>query len=228
MTNRNLISPTINGQLPSEWGAELLSYEVGPCSYANGYMKAPGKIFPVKLKSSVGLRPITLVFDFMADTPAETALAISRMTDELMGGSEIMLPDGFLYWCEFDGATAPARMAPWIEQVKFQLHGVRHSPLVTTTLTESGTINANGNLESPMIVELTPSGSSGMTFNGITIDSELPVTIDGVYTTVKNNLGNNVFGSTVMTEWPKLSPGNNAITMTGVAEAVISYYPLWK
>lgn len=228
MINKNTISPTINNHLLGEWGAALLSYEVGPCSYSNGYLKAPGKIFPVKLKPNIGLRSIVLIMDFMADSPVETAMAISRMTDELMSGPEIMLPDGFLYWCEYDGASSQERMAPWIEQVKFELHGVRHSHIVKKTLTASGVVKASGNMETPMIVELTPSGSGGMTFCGISIDSELPVTIDGVFTTVKNSLGNNVFGSTDMTEWPKLNPGNNEITMSGVSEAVISYYPLWK
>ena len=80
-----------------------------------------------------------------------------------------------------------------------------------------------------MIVTLTPaSGVSSMTFQGITISSSRPVTIDGFYTTVKNDLGNNVFGDTTMTEWPKLTPGENTITMTGVAKAEISYYPIWK
>ena len=228
MINKNLIYPTINAQLPRAWGAELLSYEVGPCSYSNGYIKPQGKAFPVKLKAKIGLRPITLVFDFMADSPAESAVAISQMTNELMSGPEIMLPDGFLYWCEYDSASAPSRKAPWIEQVKFKLHGVRHSPLVTKTFTESGRLKADGNMESPMIVELTPSGSDGMTFNGIAIDSNVPVTIDGVYTTVKNSLGDNVFGSTDMTKWPTLDPGDNVITMSGISSAKISYYPIWK
>ena len=155
-------------------------------------------------------------------------MAISEMSDVLLSGPEIMLPDGFLYWCEYDGASTPTRKAPWIEQVKFQLHGVRHSPLETKTFTASGKLKAHGNMESPMIAELTPSGSGNMVFNGITIGSSLPVTIDSVYTTVKNSLGNNVFGSTDMTKWPSLNPGDNTITMSGISSAKISYYPIWK
>lgn len=228
MINKNIIYPTINDRLLAEWGAEIFSYEVGPCSYSNGYLKAPGKIFPVKLTPSIGLRPITITADFSGESPMETARSISDFTDTLQGGPEIMLPDGFYYWCEYDGATAPERKAPWIEQVSFYLHGVRHGPLAKKTLTTSGIIKADGNMETPMIVELTPSSNNGMTFNGIEIESAIPVIIDGVYTTVKNSLGNNVFGNTTMTEWPKLKPGSNPITMVGVARAEISYYPIWK
>ena len=148
MINRNLIFPTINDQLPGTWRAEMLDYDVGPCAYSNGYMKAPSKIFPVKLVPTIGLRQIVLKFDFMGDSPFETAMAIADMTDELQKGAEILLPDGFLYWCEFDSASTPARKAPWIEQVKFTLHGVRHSRMEEITLTENGKIVADGETES--------------------------------------------------------------------------------
>ena len=95
------------------------------------------------------------------------------------------------------------------------------------TLTASGTVIADGNLESPMVAILAPSGSS-MTFQGITIASSKVVTIDGINTTVKDSDGNNIFGDTDMTKWPSLQPGENAITLTGITSAKISYYPIWK
>ena len=217
----------INDQLPGKWGAEMLSYEIGACAYSTGYMKAPSKIFPIKLVPTIGIRSIVMKFDFMGESPFETAMAIADMTDELQKGADILLPDGFYYWCEFDSASTPARKAPWIEHVKFTLHGVRHSRLEETTLTENGTVIADGNIETPMIVYLVPSGSS-MIFQGITIDSSLPVTIDGIDTTIKDSDGYNIFGDTDMTKWPSLVPGENTITMTGVSSAKISYYPIWK
>lgn len=219
----------INERLIETWGAEMLEPEIGACEYKNGYVSAPGKIFPVRLVGRLGLRPIKLTFDFSGNSPYETALAISDMTDVLQQGADILLPDNFYYWCVFDSASAAQRKAPWIEQVKFSLHGVRHGKLEEVKLTASGKVDADGNVETPMIVTLTPtSGVSSMTFQGITINSSRPVTIDGFYTTVKNDLGNNVFGDTTMTEWPKLTPGENTITMTDVAKAEISYYPIWK
>ena len=229
MTNKNLITPMINERLIGTWGAEMFEPEIGACEFRNGYVSVPGKIFPVKLAGKIGLRPIKLTFDFTGESPNETAQAISDMTDELQKGADILLPDGFYYWCVFDGAGEQKRKAPWIEQVKFQLHGVRHEKLEEVTLTGNGKIRARGNIETPMIVTLTPtSGATSMTFQGITISSSRPVTIDGFYTTVKNDIGNNVFGSTNMTEWPKLQPGENTITMTNVASAAVSYYPIWK
>lgn len=229
MINKNVIAPMINDRLIETWGAKMFEPEIGACEYKNGYVSVPGKIFPVRLTGRNGLRSIKLTFDFFGNSPNETALHISDMTDELQKGADILLPDGFYYWCVYDSAGEQKRKAPWIEQVKFTLHGVRHGKLEEITLEESGKINALGNIETPMIVTLTPeTGEDTMTFQGITISSSRPVTIDGFYTTVKNDLGYNVFGDTDMTEWPKLKPGENVITMTGVASAEISYYPIWK
>ncbi len=227
MMNRNLIHPTVNERLFTEWGAMMLSYEVGQCEYKHGYLTAQGKPFPVKLKPSIGLRQISLLFDFSGQSPMETARQISDLTDVLMDSPEIMLPDGFYYWCEYDGTTIPSRKAPWIEQVEFKLHGLRHEAIETTTLSASGVIDAGGNMETPMIAKLTPS-SSGMTFQGITITGSDIVIIDGVHTTVKKTNGDNVFGRTNMTKWPTLLPGSNTITMSGISSAEISYYPIWK
>ena len=227
MLNKNKIHPTISDRPLGEWGAEMLSYEVGPCDYRNGYAKVPGKIYPVKLKPTLGLRPIAFTLDFSANSPAESAQNISDLTDLLQNSPEIMLPDGFLYWCEFDSCSTPVRKAPWIEQVAFKLYGVRHGPMETATLTAPGIVDVRGNIETPMIAVLTPTGDE-MTFQGITISCDEAVTIDGIHTTVKDSHGNNIFGSTDMTKWPSLVPGENEISMTGVSEAVISFYPLWK
>lgn len=229
MINENVIAPMINDRLIETWGAKMFEPEIGACEYKNGYVSVPGKIFPVKLTGRNGLRSIKLTFDFVGDTPNDTAMAISDMTDELQKGADILLPDGFYYWCVYDSAGEQKRKAPWIEQVKFTLHGVRHGELEEEVLTASGKIAVAGNIETPMIVKLTPASSaSSMTFQGITINSDEVVIIDGFYTTVKDSDGNNVFGDTNMTEWPKLKPGENTITMTGVSSAEISYYPIWK
>ena len=223
------IRTAANDVLPESFGALMLSYEVGATPISDAYTRADSRVFPIRLKGKRGLRQIRMVFDFEHDSDHERALNISRFTHELQKGTvDLRLPDGFHYWCEYDGASTPQKMAPWIEQVEFQLTGIRHEELRKHTLTAAGSIDADGNQETPIIATLTPaSGVSVMHFMGITINSSLPVTIDGVYTTVKNSNGANVFGSTTLTEWPKLSPGANTISMTGIASAAISYYPIW-
>lgn len=222
------IIPTINGSTLAAYGAELLDgYSVGAVEYTNGFLKPIDRAFPVKLRGKIGLRPITMTMDFSGDTEAEAVGHISSLTASLMQQANLYLPDGFYYWSSLDSVSAPKKVAPWIWQATFKFHGVRHGALATTTRTTSGNITANGNMVTPMIVKLTPtSGATSMVFNGVTFNLNRAVTIDGVNTTVQDNNGMNVFGYTDMTEWPKLSPGSNAISLARCT-AEIKYYPIF-
>lgn len=217
----------INGASLSMYRASFLDFEIGAVEYSDGYIKPAAKAFPVKINPKIGMRAISLTLDFEGENAREIAKSISAFTAALMNRADIELPDGFHYWCVFDSASSQTRVAPWIEQVTFHLHGLRHEDLETHHFANTGKMVVEGNMETPAIVRLTPkAGASSMIFNGITIDSGSVITIDGVYTTVKDSSGNNAFGSTDMTEWPKLTPGDNLITLSG-CEADISYYPIY-
>lgn len=220
---------TVNDHMPEEFGAKMLDYSTEPVSYTNGYLEAEGGTFPVRLKAKRGLRAISMVFDFEAKSQKELAINISQFTALLQEEAvNIMLPDGFYYWCEFDGASTPAKMAPWIQQVEFRLTGVRHEAQKEHILTETDVVEADGNMESPLTVELTrATGATSMQFMGITITDAETAIIDGIYMTVTDENGNNIFLKTDITEWPKFSPGENTVTMTGVSEAKIAYFPIW-
>lgn len=222
------ITPTINGSALSVYGADLLDdYSVGACEYSNGYMKPLDRAFPVKLRGKIGLRPITMTMDFSGETEAEAVGHISLLTASLMQQANLYLPDGFYYWAALDGVSAPKKVSPWIWQATFSFHGVRHGSMITTTCSTSGNITVQGNMVTPMIVKLTPaSGATSMTFNGITINLGRIVTIDSVNTTVQDANGLNVYDYTNMTAWPKLTPGINAISLTGCT-AEIKYYPIF-
>lgn len=226
MTGRT-IETRINGSSLSMYRAKLLDYSIGAVSYSDGYITPVAKPFPVKLTPKIGLREITLTLDFEGDDAREIAKSISSFTAALMANADIELPDGFHYWCVFDEAGAQNRVAPWIDQVIFTLHGLRHEEIVKQQFAISGKLAVEGNMKTPAIVKLTrASGASSMSFNGITINTSTVVTIDGVNTTVLDGNGNNVFGNTDMTEWPKLNPGDNTITISGCT-AEISYYPIY-
>lgn len=226
MTGRE-IETRINGTSLDMYGAKLLDYSIGAVAYSDGYITPVAKPFPVKLTPKIGLREVTLTLDFDGDDAREIARSISSFTAAIMENADIELPDGFHYWCVYDSATAQNRVAPWIDQVTFRLHGLRHEELMTQQFSSSGKLAVSGNMKTPAIVKLTPqSGVSSMSFNGITVNSSSVVIIDGVYTTVLDASGNNVFGNTDMTEWPKFSPGDNTITISGCT-AEISYYPIY-
>ena len=222
-----VIETRINGASLDMYRAKLLDYSIGAGEYSDGYITPVAKPFPVKLTPKIGMREVTLTLDFEGEDAREIARSISSFTAAIMANADIELPDGFHYWCVYDSATPQARVAPWIDQVTFYLHGLRHEEIVTQHFAASGKMAVEGNMKTPAIVKLTPaSGSSPMSFNGITVNSSSVVIIDGVYTTVMDANGNHVFGSTDMTEWPKLAPGDNTITISGCS-VDISYYPIY-
>ena len=226
MTGR-VIETRINSASLDMYRAKLLDYSIGAVEYSDGYITPVAKPFPVKLTPKIGMREVSLTLDFEGDDAREIARSISSFTAALMANADIELPDGFHYWCVYDSATPQVRVAPWIDQVTFYLHGLRHEEIVTQHFAASGKMAVEGNMKTPAIVKLTPrSGASSMSFNGITVNSSSVVTIDGVYTTVLDANGNNVFGDTDMTEWPKLDPGDNTIALSGCT-AEISYYPIY-
>lgn len=224
-----VIEPKINGHRLVEFGANMVEYTVGPCEFGDTYVLPPARIIPVSLSSHIRLRTITVTLDFEGKTAHDVSMAISRMTAMLFGEVHLVLPDGFGYWCAYEKASTPKEKAPWIWQVKFTFAGFRHGNKQKITVTEPSTIFVDGNVETPLSVTITPEeGTTEIIFNGISVRNLTgPVTIDGIYTTIKDFNGYNKFKDTDMTEWPKLVPGNAEIIVDGAATYEISYYPIW-
>ncbi len=225
-----MMKTVINGIELEAFGGYLLSYEVGPTAYENNYVKPPARLVPVKLQTRVGLRSIRLKIDFEGESMREITLAISRVTAILRQETSLMLPDGFHYWCEYVSASEPQEMAPWILQVEFELIGFRHEPMETKVFTASGSyVTVEGNCTTPAVVKITPSAST-VVFGGITFTdvTEGEIVIDGVFTTVTDEDGENIFAKCDMTAWPDLEPGLNEITFSGASRVEVSYYPIWQ
>ena len=204
----NRISTRINGIDPTAYKAVLLDYSVGPCSFDNGYINPPRSIIPIRLKSDVGLRDISLTFDFEGKTMHEIALNISNITAMLRKEADLLLPDGFYYFCAFDKVSTPKEVAPWIMQVKYTFVGYRHGPLIKQKLPDNGVINIEGNFKAGVVYEITTEESE-ITINGITVRNITgTIVIDGINKVVKEN-GINKFVDTDLTEFPALEEGLN-------------------
>lgn len=227
------IIPRINGASFGTYKAHLLEYDIGMCSYDNGYIVAPASMIPVKTKYSLGLRDISLKIDFEGDTMNEIERNISEFTELLHESAEVLLPDGFTYACYFQKASTPSEKAPWILQVNFTLEGYRHGALETETLTESGSVYVDGNYKTPAVLKITTDAESVKVF-GITINNiGGEVVIDGYKKTVTetvNGVTSNKFADTDMTEFPKLSAGYNEISIEADEDinVEISYYSIFR
>ena len=221
------IEPKINNMLFDSYNAKLLSFQIGFSSNSGTYHSTKSRLFPVKLNAKMSLRSITLKVDFEGSTVRDIETNISNFMSALYDGADILLPDGFLYMCSFDKATAPKEKAPWILQVTFALSGIRHDPLEQTDpMTSTTVIQVKGNYETPAIITAecyeTPVTIAGITISDITGT----IVIDGIKCKVTQN-GVNKFANTNLTEFPKLKAGNNSIAISGNASVVISYYPIF-
>lgn len=228
-----MIETRINGRFLSVYRANLLEYTVGDTDYSDGYILPAGRMIPQKLSSRIGLRSITMTIDFEGESLYEITLAISEVTAMLRKEARLLLPDGFCYWCEYDGASTPKQVAPWIMQVQFSFSGFRHGPMRYFTLSESQTVTVEvyGNYETPAVITVTPDdGVTEFTVAGITVENVAgPVTIDGIYTTITDSSGRNKYQDAPgMTQWPSLQPGENTITISDGVTVEIGYYPIYQ
>ena len=219
---------TINDMPLSLYRAEMLEYKIGACDYANGYFLPPTSMIPVKLPPQIGMRSLMLTIDFSGEKEIDAMLAISKITANLQSGAEIRLPDGFIYSCVFEAASAPVQKAPWIWQVRFSLSGYRHGQIEKVKLTQSDSIFVIGTYKTPAIIKITTSSSS-VTVMGITVSnitSTDPIVIDGISKKVTQS-GSNKFGDTDLVKFPMLEIGYNAVTIEGTAAVEVSYYPIF-
>lgn len=237
---RSFIEPTMNDVPISAYKASILSYSIGSCSYDNGYFLPVGTMIPVKLKHTLGLRPITITIDFEGETEHSIAENIIAFTKELHEGAEILLSDGFTYKCYYKKASDPSVKAPWIRQVKFSLEGYRHGSIEKKSIhaTATGTFSmfVEGDCTTPAVIKISTEAET-ITVLGVTIDNITgDITIDGYNKTIKQE-GQNHFADSDLTEFPSLEPGLNSISVSlpvGTvndeieADIEISYYPLYR
>lgn len=214
----------------AKYKAKLLNYSVGAVSVTNSYLERKNSIIPVKLKESIGTRPITLELEFEGDTCHEALLNISNMTAELLQENDILLPDGFYYFCVLDNVGAPKLEGDTFYSVKFVLVGYRHLGMVREVLTETDSFIALGNLEAPAIITIENAFGTVVVNNLTVTNISKTVVINGYDKTVMETDGvteSNKFKDCSMTKFPSVVPGPNIIDIDGDATVTIEYTPIF-
>ncbi len=216
----------INGLDPEIYGAYLLSYSVSGCELENTYFLPPSTLIPIRLTNRARLRKITLKFDFHGQDTHDAIRNMSNFTATLHNEAELLLPDGFYYYCVLVSTGTSVTKADWIEQNSFSLIGFRHGPLESYIFTETSDIFVNGNYETECRFIINTEKDS-ITVNGISINNiSGEIIIDGIKKVVLQN-GANKFIDCDMTDFPKLNPGNNTISITEGATVIVQYYPIY-
>lgn len=226
-----IMSPliTIDGQDVASFGARLVSYNTGAPLVTNTYQEG-ASLFPVLLEHRVGLRSLTVVLEFSADSREEAVRNLSFVSALLAAKSEIFLPDGFLYSCILTGISQPEDSMETLFDVTYSFVGVRHGALKTISLPEGGgTVTCEGNLASECRLRFTPSTAATVTVFEMTLENLAagkPVVIDGIGKVVTQD-GRNIWGSTDLVGFPRLLPGENSVRISPPVPLTVEYYPIW-
>lgn len=122
---------TINGHELSEYGANLLrEYTVGANAVSNSYFKGRSRSNFILYMSDIGLKTLTLPIVFQGDS---IAINKSRLDAELLGKSEVHMPDGYYYTVMMDDAGTLAYRSEYLAECTYTLSGYQHGALVTAT-----------------------------------------------------------------------------------------------
>lgn len=210
--------------------ARLLDYKVGSPSINNAYLSQTNSVIPIKLKEAIGVRTIELKLEFEGETPHEALLNISNITAELLNETDILLPDGFYYFCILDKVSTPELKGDSYYSVTFTLVGYRHGQMESKVLTRSGSVDVKGNYKAPAIF-IIENATGTVTINDITIKNvEKKVIINGFDKTVFETddvVTSNKFKDCDMTRFPCLNPGVNMIEIYGAGKVTVEYQPIY-
>lgn len=224
-----IIDTEINGVLLKNFNAHLLEYEIGECSYENGYLSPLNSLFPIKTKEKIGLRSVDLKIDFEGESKREILINISKLTSILQQNADLLLPDGFFYYSVYESSSSPKEQAPWIMQADFTLSAFRHDAMVTEVINggEKKKIFVDGNCSTPVIYKIHPNEPCDFSINNISVKrAKSTVIINGLKKTIKENSVNK-FPDAEITEFPVFKTGYNEIEVVGNVTVEASYYPIY-
>ena len=221
----------VNRQALSTFGANLLSYAIGDTDHTDTYMLPSARIIPVRIKSKIGLRSVSVLLEFQGADLHEVTSMISAFTAEVRRTAYLVLPDGFHYWCVFEKASAPEIICPTIAQVEVEFSGFRHDPIKGYFISQTTSVYLPGNCETPLRLTVTPLTADVHEFTvcGVTVKNVTePVIIDGIKTTITSGGKNKFKDAANLTEWPSISPGSTTITMTPGVKVHVEFYPIYQ
>ncbi|MBK1809428.1 phage tail family protein [Clostridium sp. YIM B02505] len=144
----------------------------------------------------------------------------------------------FYYDVVFEGEDKISKINPEALEVgiKFSIYSKYKSQVVeAANRLSTKTINAIGNMKTPVIIEITPSidliditiSGLGDNFTIKNLKQGQKIVVNGEDGTVLQG-GANKFMDTDMWEFPKLSPGTNSVTFSkNSCDVSIKYKPRW-
>ena len=215
---------TINGHELSEYGANLLrEYTVGSNAISNSYFKGRSRSNFTLYMSDVGLKTLTLPVVFQGNS---IAINKSRLDAELLGKSEVQMPDGYYYTVMMDDAGTLAYRSERLAECTYTLTGYQHGELVTVI---GKTVQCTSTAPvTDCIVSVTAGADAerypvqDAVFRNVKTGDVL--TLDGINKRVLVN-GGPAAQQCDFVQLPYLKPGAN--TLEAADPPTVQYYPIY-
>jgi hypothetical protein len=216
--------------LSSFGGASLLDYTIGETPMNNITFQGMNRTAWSLIKSTFGMRPVSLTIIFTAPSLHAAKMNRSRFNAEVCGESEIYIPgDGFTYrvWCKGLGEEELVGIGDKSAQIKstYQFTGLRHLPLVTEVV--NGVLECESTMpftDCRLTVTVSTAAASyalgGATFQNVSAGDVL--VFDGILKTITKN-GQPTAQNVSWVRFPFLTPGIN--TITAADDVTVEYYP---
>ncbi len=222
----------------SKFNARVLDVHIQNSSISNiKNFNIKNKLVPLFLESKVSLNSITVILLVNSLDKKQYYLDKSSLIKNMIDPFEIYFKDRDLrFKCILDTHMDQ----PSLKQIrgKLQLTFIGYNKgneiIETINRVKSKTINVNGNLKTPCIVEITPIiDMIDLTITGLSEDPLIVRNLKGNKTIIINGIegtvlqeGENKFADTDMWEFPFLTPGQNNITVNkNTCNITIKYNP---
>lgn len=230
-----LSEPMVNGKLFSAYGgAMLFDYTVGGTEIANDYFKGRNRSSWNQLSTVFGMRSINLSILFTGPDLNRVTLQKSQFDAACFGQIELFLPDGFFYTANTvsvgDSSIVGIGETQTAIKADYSFEGIRHSPLVTATLSAGGgTVYCQSTLPfTDCILSCTVTAPAtsyvlgGATFKNVQAGETL--VFDGINKRILRG-GAPGANNVNWTVFPQLIPGANNLTC--VDAVTVQYYPVY-
>lgn len=237
----------INGQDIAEYGARLLTYNIGGTTVTN-YTASTGHIhsLPTLLGRALGARKLTITITFSSsgtvmDRLQQVAVRKRNFDREITRKDPctIRLPNGYDYRCRIVTIGSLQGDSSGLVDVDYMFDAIQHLPEETFNMTQgTSTLLCTSTTDTPCVVELTHTSgiTNEITCDALGITANIPIgktlIVDGYAKTITMDNANAFSSLSGFISFPTLKPGTNQLTLLGNSgvmyslSMLIRYYPI--
>ena len=212
------------------FNADLAEITLIPGTITTDFSEKPGKSGFNLLNGAIQAKGIMSTFYVGGPSEEETNINISNLLSDCQNCVITTDESRFEYVSVMNAYTDEKSGVDFYHAVTITFTSICRLPLVEAEFYSSGQVYNEGNSESGMKLEITPSTDiptievAGITVKNLSANQTF--IIDGIEGRVTSN-GINRFADTDLTEFPKIQPGMNDITASAQVRIRVLFYPVF-